>query len=66
MYSDFYKEGGGFMSIYKKLYAYLVGEVDKALTLMDGNDFLQYQNIEGILQNALLTAEEMYIESEEE
>ena len=54
------------MSIYKKLYAYLVGEVDKALTLMDGNDFLQYQNIEGILQNALLTAEEMYIESEEE
>ncbi len=51
---------------YKKLYSYLLVEVDKALTLMDGNDLLQYQNVKKILQNALLTAEEMYIESEEE
>ena len=27
---------------YKKIYAYLVGEVDKALTLMDNDDLLQY------------------------
>ena len=51
---------------YKKLYAYLVSEVDKALTLMDHDDFLQYQKVKEILRNSLLTAEDMYLEGTDE
>ena len=51
---------------YKKLYSYLVCEIDKALTLMDNNDLLQYQQVKIILQNALLTAEDIYINDSEE
>ena len=50
---------------YKKLYAYLLGELDAALTLMDNDDLLQYQKVKEILQNALLTAEDMYLDETE-
>ena len=50
---------------YQKLYAYLVGEVDTALTLLDTDDLLQFQRIRDILSNALQTAEEMYLEDTE-
>ena len=51
---------------YKKLYSYLLTEVDKALTLMDGDDLLQYRNVKEILQNALFTVEDMYLDAAEE
>ena len=50
---------------YQKLYAYLVGEVDAALTLLDTDDLLQFERIRDILSNALQTAEEMYLEDTE-
>ncbi len=46
------------MPDYKNLYAYLVGEIDKALTHMDNNDLLEWDHIKRILQNALWEAEE--------
>ena len=46
---------------YQKLYSYLVGEVDTALTLLDTGDLLQFQRVKEILENALHTAEEMYL-----
>ncbi len=51
---------------YKKLYSYLVCEIDRALTLMDEDNFLQYQRVKTILQNALLTTEDIYINESEE
>ena len=51
---------------YKKLYAYLFGELDKALTLMEYDDLLQYQKVKEILQNALMTAEDIYLDDTEE
>ncbi len=53
------------MVSYQKLYAYLVGEIDAALTLLDTDDLLQFQRIRDILSNALQTAEEMYLEDTE-
>ena len=47
---------------YKKLYAYLVGEVDQALMLMDTGDLLQYNRVREILFHALQTVEDMYLE----
>lgn len=41
------------MDNYKKLYAYLAGEIDEALKLMDDNDLLQWDRVKQILQNAL-------------
>ena len=52
------------MPDYKNLYAYLVGEVDKALTHMDKDDLLEWDQVKHILQNALWEAEEHYISSE--
>lgn len=46
------------MSDYKKLYAYLVGEIDEVLTMMDSNDLLQWDRVKQKLQNALLEAED--------
>ncbi len=46
------------MPDYKNLYAYLVGEIDKALTHMDNNDLLEWDHVKRILQNALWEAEE--------
>ncbi len=51
---------------YKKLYTYLLGELDAALTLMDNDDLLLYQKVKETLQNALLTAENMYLDQTEE
>lgn len=53
------------MPDYKKLYAYLVGEIDKALTLMDTENPFQWENVRAMLQNALLEAEERIIKEME-
>ena len=42
------------MTDYKKLYAYLVGEIDEALTMMDTGDLLLYGQVRDKLQAALL------------
>ncbi|MDE6933660.1 MAG: hypothetical protein K2P10_05215 [Oscillospiraceae bacterium] len=54
------------MPDYKNLYAYLVGEVDKALTHMDKDDLLEWDQVKHILQNALWEAEERVTGGEEE
>lgn len=46
------------MPDYKNLYSYLVGEIDKALTHMDGNDLLEWDHIRQVLQTALWEAED--------
>ena len=51
-------------AIYRKLYSYLVGQMDDALTLLDGGNIFQYYRVKEILENALLTAEEMYLDVE--
>ena len=51
---------------YEKLYAYLVGQVDKALTLLDEGDLVKAQPVREILQQALLTAEREYVDNFEE
>ena len=51
---------------YKKLYAYLMGEVDEALTLLDTGNLLHVPKVREMLQNALLTAEEMYLDATED
>ena len=51
---------------YQKLYAYLVGEIDKALTLLDDNNLFAYPKVKSILQDALWFAEDMYLEETEE
>ena len=55
-----------FMPDYQNLYAYLVGEIDKALTHMDNNDLLEWDHVKRILQNALWEAEERVTGGEEE
>ena len=54
------------MPDYKNLYAYLVGEIDKALTHMDKDDLLEWDHVKRILQNALWEAEERVTGGEEE
>lgn len=54
------------MPDYKKLYAYLVGEIDEALTLMDDNDLLEWDHIKQILQTALWEAEDRVSDGEGE
>ena len=51
---------------YQKLYAYLVGEIDKALTLLDQDNLFAYPKVKTILQNALWFAEDMYLDESEE
>ena len=51
---------------YKKLYAYLLGEVDRALTIMDTGDLLRYGLVREILLNAVQTAENTYLDDTEE
>lgn len=53
------------MPDYKKLYAYLMGEIDKALTLMDTGDLLVYDKVRQILNTAVLEAEERIISDKE-
>ena len=49
------------MPDYKRHYTYLVGEIDKALTLMDTENPFLWKRVRAILQNALLEAEERVI-----
>lgn len=53
------------MTDYKKLYAYLVGQIDEALTLMDTGNLLEFGHIKEILSNALLEAEDRVMTGEE-
>ena len=48
---------------YQKLYAHLVGQVDKALELLEAGDLVKAGPIRKLLQDALLKAEEMYVEA---
>ena len=50
---------------YQKLYAYLVGQVDDVLQAMGELDVMPLAPIREKLKNALLTAEEMYVEGRE-
>lgn len=54
------------MTDYKKLYAYLVGEIDEALTMMDTGDLLLYGQVRDKLQAALLEAEDRVISGQED
>ena len=47
---------------YLKAYARVVWGVDEALTIMDTGNLLEFEHIRQILQNALLDAEEIFIE----
>jgi len=50
---------------YQKLYAYLVGKIDDALELLEEGDLVKAAPIRVLLQNALLRAEEAYIDTAE-
>lgn len=50
---------------YRKLYSYLVGEVDRALDLLDSDNLLQFYRVREILFNALKTTEDMYLDDTE-
>ena len=50
---------------YQKLYAYLVGQIDEALELLDEGDLVKAAPIKAQLQNALLRAEDAYIDATE-
>jgi len=50
---------------YQKLYAYLVGKIDDALELLEVGDLVKAAPIRELLQNALLRAEEAYIDAAE-
>ena len=47
---------------YQKLYAYLEGQVDKALELLEDGDLVKARPVRELLQDALLKTEEMYVE----
>lgn len=49
------------MEHYKKAYAYLVGEIDKALTILDSGNLLEVGKARDILQAALYEMEEYMI-----
>lgn len=49
------------MPDYRKLYHFLVGEIDEALTLMDENNPLDWDKVKNILQKALLEVEDEVI-----
>jgi len=50
---------------YKKLYAYLVGQIDDALEMMGDLDIMPLSPIREKLKAALLAAEELYLEETE-
>lgn len=58
-------------SMYKKLYATLVGRVDNAITILERMaeqqtfDWFHVAKVTELLKNALLEAEEAYIEADE-
>lgn len=49
------------MERYQKLYAFLVGKIDEALSILDKGDPLNLPQVRNILENALLEAEEQII-----
>lgn len=51
---------------YKKLYAYLVGQVDEAITMLETGNRLLVPKVRELLKGALLRAENMYLEDTEE
>ena len=51
---------------YKKQYAFLVGEIDRALHIMDTGNLLEYGHVKEILQSALLKAEDNIINDMDE
>ena len=53
------------MEHYKKAYAYLVGQIDEALTILDSGDLLQVNRVQDILQNALYEMEEYIMNAED-
>ena len=53
------------MDNYKKAYALLVGEIDKALTLLDTDNLLEFPHVREILLKALEDAEEIFVGDEE-
>lgn len=50
---------------YQRMYAYLVGTMDRALDLLEEGDPVKAKPIRELLHNALLQAEEAYIDSPE-
>ena len=53
------------MERYKKAYALLVGEVDKALTLLDTDNLLEFAHVREILFSALQDAEKIFVSDED-
>ena len=51
---------------YKKLYAYLVGQIDDTLHMMGDLDMMPLAPIREKLKAALLAAEEMYLKETDE
>lgn len=52
------------MDKYKKAYAFLLGEVDKALTLLDTDNPLEFEHVREILLHAVQNVEEMFLSDE--
>ena len=50
---------------YQKLYAYLVGQIDDALELLEVGDLVPSRPVRELLSSALLRAEEAYIDAAE-
>ncbi len=50
--------------LYQKLYAYLIGQIDEAVTLLESEDLLKVQQARKLLEAALLHAEEQIIDAE--
>ncbi len=53
------------MDNYKKAYALLVSEIDKALTIMDTDNLLEFEHVRQILLDALQDAEEIFVGDED-
>lgn len=51
-------------NIDQKLYAYLVGQIDEAVTLLESGDLMKVQQARKLLEAALLHAEERIIGEE--
>ncbi|MBD5162843.1 MAG: hypothetical protein HDT14_12700 [Oscillibacter sp.] len=52
------------MGNYKKAYALLLGEIDKALTLLDTDNLLEFDHVREILLHAVQNAEEIFVGDE--
>ncbi len=53
------------MDNYKRAYALLVSEVDKALTILDTDNLLEFKHVRKILYDALQEAEDIFVGDEE-